>query len=57
MDFVFCDSRGRVISHNWDKVLRSAAQVSITFRTQKNGANGASVLFVRHLQSTTLCVV
>ena len=38
-------------------MLRCAHQVSITFRSQQNGANGAKILFVQHLTSTTLCAV
>ena len=57
MDFVFRDGRGRILSDRWSTVLRTAHQVSIKFRSQKNGANGACILFVLHLSSTTLCAV
>ena len=56
-DFIFRDNRGRDLAPAWDTVLHDADQVSIIFRTQKNGANGASILFVKVLRSRSLCAV
>lgn len=56
-DFVFRDACGRDLATSWATLLYTESQVLVTYCVQKNGANGATVLFTRVLCSRTFCAV
>ena len=56
-DLEFRDAHDHNLATSLGTVLRTTSQVQIISRTQKNGDNGAKILFTEVIRSRSLCAV